>query len=138
MKKILVAVDGSEPSVKAAQLALELATATGATLTAVYSVMPVMMPGEVPFTVVNQVIAAEVARGKLLLAEVKDRLGNPKMGTVELEGAAAETIARLAEEEGYDLVVVGSRGRNAVARVLLGSVADRLVHVCKKPVLVAR
>jgi len=33
-------------------------------------------------------------------------------------------------------VVVGSRGRGAVTRVLLGSVADRLVHICKIPVLV--
>jgi len=36
-----------------------------------------------------------------------------------------------------DLVVVGSRGRAAVARVLLGSVTDRLVHISTKPVLVS-
>ena len=58
--------------------------------------------------------------------------------TIELEGPAAERIADLAENDGYDLVVVGSRGRNVVARVFLGSVADRLVHICKKSVLVAR
>ena len=46
--------------------------------------------------------------------------------------------AQLAEDEGFDLVVVGCRGRNAVARMFLGAVADRLVHVCKKPVLVVR
>ena len=34
--------------------------------------------------------------------------------------------------------VVGHRGRNAVARALLGSVADRLVQICPKPVLVVR
>lgn len=138
LKKILVAVDGSEPSLKAARLALEIATATGAKLTAAYVVAPMMLPGEVPFTVVHQVLTAEVARGKDVLAEVVDQLGNPAMKTEELQGSPAEAIAQLAEQSDFDLVVVGSRGRGAVARVLLGSVADRLVHVCKAPVLVAR
>jgi nucleotide-binding universal stress UspA family protein len=35
-------------------------------------------------------------------------------------------------------VVIGARGHNPLARVMLGSVADRLVHVCTKPVLVVR
>ncbi len=37
-----------------------------------------------------------------------------------------------------DLVVVGSKGRGAVSRMLVGSVTDRLVHISKKPVLVVR
>lgn len=138
MKKILVAVDGSKPSIDAARLALEIATATGAALTAACSVAPTMMPGEVPFTIVSEVIKAEVERGKQVLAELRDMLGNPVMTLTQVEGSPAERIAQLAEEEGFDLVVVGSRGRNAVARTLLGSVADRLVHICKLPVLVVR
>jgi nucleotide-binding universal stress UspA family protein len=55
-----------------------------------------------------------------------------------LLGAPAETIADLAMDEGFDLVVVGNKGRGAVSRVLLGSVADRLTHICKRPVLVVR
>lgn len=138
MKKILVAVDGSKPSLDAARLALELAQATKATLTVVYSVVPMLMPGEVPFTVVSDVMKAEVQRGKNVLAEVIKELGAPGVLSVEVEGPAAERISELAIEDGFDLVVVGSRGRNAVARLFLGSVADRLVHVCKKPVLVVR
>lgn len=138
MKKILVAVDGSEPAVHAARMALQLARATGASLTVVYSVPPMLIPGEVPFTVVNDVVKAEVVRGKQLLDEVFKALADPKVSTVELEGAPAERIAELAENEGFDLVVVGSRGRNAVARLFLGSIADRLVHICRKPVLVVR
>jgi nucleotide-binding universal stress UspA family protein len=64
--------------------------------------------------------------------------GVPTVASLELEGPVAERLAEVAEQDGYDLVVVGSRGRNAVARMFLGSVADRLVHICKKPVLVAR
>jgi nucleotide-binding universal stress UspA family protein len=138
MKKILVAVDGSEASLHAARMALGLANATGAALTVAYSVPPMLIPGEVPFTVVNDVVKAEVVRGKQLLDEVAKALGDPNLRTVELEGSPAETIAELAENEGFDLVVVGSRGRNAVARLFLGSIADRLVHICRKPVLVVR
>ena len=138
MKKILVAVDGSKASLDAARLALEIAQATRATLTAAYSVPPMLMPGDVPFTVVSEVLKAEVARGKQVLAEVREQLGNPDLTLVELEGSPAERVAQLAEDEGFDLVVVGSRGRNAVARMFLGSVANRLVHICKKPVLVVR
>jgi len=58
--------------------------------------------------------------------------------TIVEKGAPAETLAALAAAGDVDLVVVGHRGRNAVARALMGSVADRLVQICSKPVLVVR
>jgi nucleotide-binding universal stress UspA family protein len=45
-------------------------------------------------------------------------------------------LARAAEEWDAQLVVVGSRGQGLVRRVMLGSVSDRLVHICTRPVLV--
>ena len=138
MKKVLVAVDGSPPSMHAARMALEISEAMGAQLTVAYSVAPVTLPGEVPFTVVNDVIKADTARGQQILDDVRKDLGKTTVATRLLEGGPAEGLAAIAEEEGFDLVVVGSRGRNAVSRLFLGSVADRLVHICKKPVLVVR
>lgn len=138
MKKILVAVDGSPQSLGAARLGQEIATATGASLTLAYSVPMLMPAGDLPLLMMGDVVTAELERGHLLLAEAVKQLGDKEVRTIELEGPAAERIADLAENDGYDLVVVGSRGRNAVARMFLGSVADRLVHICKKSVLVAR
>ncbi|PZR16574.1 MAG: universal stress protein [Archangium gephyra] len=138
MKKILVAVDGSGPSMVAARLALELARATGATLTAAYSVAPLVVPGEVAFPVMSDLLAAEQTRGQAVLEDVVKALGAPDVRTLLLSGSPAERLAEVATQDEYDLVVVGSRGRNAVARVLLGSVADRLMHICTRPVLVAR
>ncbi len=40
--------------------------------------------------------------------------------------------------EGVWGVVVGAKGHNMASRVLLGSVADRLTHICSKPVTVVR
>jgi len=55
-----------------------------------------------------------------------------------LSGPVAETLADVAQSQRYDLIVVGHRGRGGVKRVLLGSVADRLVQISSRPVLVVR
>jgi nucleotide-binding universal stress UspA family protein len=56
-------------------------------------------------------------------------------GEVET-GGPAETLADRADRMDADLVVVGSRGLGAVKRAFLGSTSNRLVHICKRPVLV--
>jgi nucleotide-binding universal stress UspA family protein len=55
-----------------------------------------------------------------------------------LTGSPAEAIADLALEEHVWGVAIGAKGHGALGRVLLGSTADRLVHICHKPVLVVR
>lgn len=137
MKKILVAIDGSAASVHAARVALELATGQGGDVTLVHVVPPAFVPPEVPFGIAPWTEEA-LRGGEKLLEEAVRELGNPKVDRVNLSGAPAETIADYAARERFDLVVVGSKGRNAVARVLIGSVTDRLVHICKTPVLVVR
>jgi nucleotide-binding universal stress UspA family protein len=52
------------------------------------------------------------------------------------DGQPVDEISRVAEEGGYDLLVVGSRGRNAVGELVLGSVSRALVRRAPCPVLV--
>jgi nucleotide-binding universal stress UspA family protein len=59
------------------------------------------------------------------------------VGTRQLE-PIARTIARAAEREGADLVVVGGGGGTQLARWALGSIAHRLVHVARRPIAVVR
>ncbi|WP_256390738.1 universal stress protein [Natronoarchaeum rubrum] len=54
------------------------------------------------------------------------------------EGKAAPTIVRYAEEHGFDHVVLGSHGRSGLSRLLLGSVAERVVRRSHAPVTVVR
>jgi len=140
MKKILVAVDGSEASVKGVKAALALAGPLGASLTLVSVVPPIMLPGDAPWAPMDEINHAEQQRAQRALTESIAALepSTVKMSTRILLGPIAETLAQLAEAEGFDLVVVGSTGKGAVKRVLLGSVADRLVHTCTRPVLVVR
>ncbi|MEW6435159.1 MAG: universal stress protein [Myxococcota bacterium] len=140
MKTILVAVDGSEPSLKGVRTAVELAKAMGLGLELVYVLKPILLPPTAYAEAIQR-----VEEGNRLLAEdalkaavkVVTDLGST-CETTMLHGAPAEAIADLADEPRVWGVVIGAKGHNAVSRVMLGSVADRLVHVCKKPVLVVR
>jgi nucleotide-binding universal stress UspA family protein len=54
------------------------------------------------------------------------------------DGDAGDSITAAAEAEQADLVVVGTRGRSAAGRMLLGSVSDHVVRHAQCPVLVVR
>ena len=53
-------------------------------------------------------------------------------------GSPASTIAEMARQEGADLIVVGSHGRAGLDRLILGSVAERVVRLASGPVLVVK
>src|SRR5438874_1792472 len=53
-----------------------------------------------------------------------------------VSGPAAEVLAEQAQEQDVDFVVVGSRGRTLVGSMLLGGISHRLIHICKKPILI--
>lgn len=138
MKRIIVAVDGSEASMHAARMALEIAAATHGEVTLVYVVAHPYMPNpDVPFAT-TQMVEDAVKIGELMLNQTAERLGRTDLRRLCVTGSAAEVLADLAETEGADLLVVGSKGRGAVSRVLIGSTTDRLVHISKRPVLVVR
>jgi len=136
MKRILVAIDGSEPSLRAGKQALQLATALGAELFFAYVVPPMVQAGDAPFSPVDEILEAEVQRGQKVLDEAEASLGRPAVGRIVRVGVPSETLTEIAEKDGFDLLVVGSRGLGPVRRLLLGSVADKVVHSCRKPVMV--
>jgi len=139
MRKILVGIDGSQESRTAAERAADLASTTGAELVLAYVVnLPIQWTPEPSY--VEQWDAAEREHGRTVLDEVAAPLRDRGIAveTVMPSGAPAETLANAASQPDVDLVVVGHRGRGAISRVLLGSVADRLVQTSPKPVLVSR
>ncbi len=138
MKKILAAVDGSIASIHAAKKAAEIAKVMQGELTLIHVTPPSVLPGDVPFAPVVDLREAELARGAQVLKDVAGTLESAAVKTLNLLGAPAEVIADTAVDEGFELVVCGNKGRGAVSRVLLGSVADRLTHICKRPVMVVR
>ncbi|HYG69937.1 MAG TPA: universal stress protein [Anaeromyxobacteraceae bacterium] len=140
MKRILVAVDGSESSQKAARMAVEIAVKFDARLTFVHVVPKLLLPPDAYGLTIAEVEKEHRAYAERLLDRTLSQLpleGREPTRTV-LYGSPAEAIAEEAVANDVGLVVVGSRGHGAVARVFLGSVSDRLVHISPKPVLVVR
>jgi nucleotide-binding universal stress UspA family protein len=140
MKRILVGIDGSEPAAKAAQMAAEIAIRFGARITLAYVVPRLLLPPDAYGLTVADVEQEHYAYAEKLLAHAVAQLGESgvQADTRVLTGPPAESLAEAAQASDVDLVVAGSRGRGAVARMLLGSVSDRLVHISPKPVLVVR
>ena len=72
---------------------------------------------------------------------LQDLLRGVFHGTWDVEvavGHAADTIVRVAQERGADLIVMGTHGRTGLQHVLLGSVAEKVVRLAPCPVLTVR
>jgi nucleotide-binding universal stress UspA family protein len=141
---ILLATDGSAASEHAAQLAVDLARVHGAKLTALYVVDPYPYLGigeanPLGFQAYMSAAlqhAAEAHQKVMALCEKAPAVAfQPRLA--EDVGAAAGIVLS-AKQVDADLIVVGSHGRTGVVRLMLGSVATKVVAESPIPVLVAR
>lgn len=133
MKKILVAYDGGAPARRALDLAAELARKLEATV-AVVSVAPAH-GGRTQFDPWDNmpVATAKSAEARTILAGF-----GIKPDVFEVIGDPATTIEQIAEDGGYDVVVVGSRGLGTVSRAVRGSVSEHIATHAAATVVVAR
>ena len=137
---IVAATDGSEQSLRAANAAAALARTNDAHL----FIVTVVRPPEGWWGIVGAPPPAESLGNALADAQrvVLEKtveavdLSGVRFDTVEEVGDPAIPLAAFAEEKEADLLVIGQRGAGLVERIMVGSVADRLVHISKVPVLV--
>ena len=137
-KKIMLGYDGSSYAKKALSVAGDLAKKYGAQVTAVgVAHIPVFTEnGEAINVIIEDTkafLAAQLEEAKAAAAreglklEVRTEMGHP-----------AEVLIRLADQEGYSLIVVGSRGLGGIQHLLLGSVSEATVRHAHCPVLVVK
>jgi nucleotide-binding universal stress UspA family protein len=135
-----VPVDGSDNAFRALDQAIFLAKSTGAQLTAMHVI-------ESPPTVYveSQKLLDDLMSNyhkesvKVLdrCKEVAQKAG-AKIETVIAEGDAASTITGYAQKEGFDLIVIGSRGLGKFKELVLGSTSSKVLHNTKSSVLVVK
>ena len=135
--RILVTVDGSDASVKAVELACELAAAMRAELVALHVIRDLPLPPELR----EMVAAGEITESRQEILEnsariILDRVkaaaqesGVEKVRTVIENGDPGGTIVSYATDNGVDLIVMGSRGLGDVQGMLLGSVSRKVCNL---------
>jgi nucleotide-binding universal stress UspA family protein len=139
MKHIVIATDGSPASGEAVDFGLELAAADGAEVVFVHVVPSDQWTGGRGGTFpVPHRIPVEEDGGPLVDAANAAEDAGVAHAEELLAGDPVKGIVAVAEGRGADLVVVGSRGRGAVASTLLGSVSRGVVAASPRPVLVVR
>jgi nucleotide-binding universal stress UspA family protein len=137
-QKILLAVDGSVHSDKAADYAAGLATAFRATLFVVHAYPQTSdMLGYDDF---ERLVARRKSAGQTVLDRVRQRLEKHDLTPQEdlLEGPEAEAILASAEAHKADLVVMGTRGLGTIEGMLFGSISRKVSQHASCPVLLAR
>lgn len=135
-RKVLIGFDGSPAARKALQAALDLAQRYGAAVTA----LAVVRPPEFAELEAEVNAALAEARGPLAdafrWARAEARRAGVSLETRIQAGHPADTLVRVAREEGFDLIVLGRRGLTPVQRWMLGSVSERVLRYAHCPVMV--
>jgi nucleotide-binding universal stress UspA family protein len=140
--KVLAAIDFGESSLEALRQGRALAHAVGAKLAGCH-VLPAMPEISALFPDRNSALSAELTADeetarRAVIEHARDKLGLELTEVFVERGAPYAEIVRRAETWDADYVVLGSHGRSGLARVVLGSVAERVARHAHCSVLVAR
>ena len=142
-ERILVAVDGSDTSLQALSQAVDLAMMFGSELTLLSVIDKLKLPFSAGYGPGARESHERLVRSVLESLHdvtVELRESHPALSIdprVE-EGRPAKIIAEIAEEENFDLIVMGSQGFGLIAGWFLGSVSNEVVNSSTKPLLVVK
>jgi nucleotide-binding universal stress UspA family protein len=140
IKEILVPVDGSENSIRAAKFAMEMASEMniGVRLFYVFPAASVEVIGIAGMSRTDIDQAAQAAAQRAF-DQTREGIGDALIDNVVQEtsiGDPAEEIIRFTEDDHSVLVVVGRRGLSRMRSLMLGSVSDKILRHAKSPVTV--
>ena len=139
--KILLPVDGSEHSERATRHVIAMLQGCGGHQVLLINVQaPIDAPEVRSHMRADEIEAMQTSRGGDALAGARALLGQAGIACTPevLLGPVAETIARFADEQGCDKIVMGTRGLGAIEGVLMGSVTTRLLSLTALPVTLVK
>ena len=137
-RNILVPTDGSEYTKLAIDRAIEFAKEVGGSITAIYVIDHTVF-GNIPMdssvTSVYDMMEKEGHDATKYVLDLCDKNGIEAKELI-VEGAPVKAIVNASSD--YDVIVMGTLGRTGFAKLMMGSVAERVVRYAKCPVMVVR
>ena len=136
MSKVLVPIDGSEAALRALRHAMKDADEIHLITVQIKADTPVLLLHMTQ----EDIDKVQREHGQSMLVDackVLDDAGRPYRTHVLL-GEPATHIARVANSEGVDLIVMGTRGMGALGNFILGSTATKVVHLAEPPVTLVK
>lgn len=137
-ERIVLAVDGSQHSMRAVVYARSLAEAYGAKILLVHAYPHTSdLRGAEQY---GNLVSRRKSTGQEVLNEARKNLGGKSFEVEEdlLEGPAAEAILKVARTRNADLIILGTRGKGSLEGVLFGSVSSKVTHYADCTVMVVR
>jgi nucleotide-binding universal stress UspA family protein len=143
VERILVAMDGSSCSMRAAKYAIEAAKLQTAQIFCIHVIGSLPYGYEADGYAVQQYFEGIENEAKSWFENVNEMAKNEAIHEVKTDVITSitsiiETIIKYAEDKSIDMIVIGTRGRTAVKRFLLGSVAQGVMQRAHCPVLIVR
>lgn len=139
-QKILATTDFSTESLAGVELAGQLARRLEAELLLVFVVtddLPPLLIG-VSEAERSEILEEHRSRATAQLEELaREHLQGLEVETLATVGVPSRRVVEIAEEHGVDLIVMASRGYGPIRQLLLGSIAERVLHQAPCPVLIA-
>ncbi len=139
VRRILVPLDFSELSEEALRYARELALTYGARLDLLHVVEDISLPSAYGAGPVDIVVPEVVENSERYLADLADRvLGHEHVVAHVIPGYAVSTILDFTDRNDIDLMVIATHGRSGVERLMMGSVAERVIRRAQCPVFTVK
>lgn len=137
-KNILVPIDGSDQSLHSAEIAVELAAERGGKI----HLLHVIRPSDYSFTGIDILDLVQKSAGEIVF-QVENSLKNMAAEgkvTITSEVAMGNPASVIVErsKQGYDSIIIASRGLSGISEILLGSVSNVVSHHARCPVLLIR
>jgi nucleotide-binding universal stress UspA family protein len=141
-RNIMVATDGSEEVRKAVDSAIKIAKLSEAKLYAVHVIAhrsySIALSGDAEWEKAMKEQFIKEGKEATTYIENAGIAANVEVESIILEGSPACEIVDFAERNNIDLIVMGTHGKSAIQRFLIGSVAENVVRHSKKAVLIVR
>ena len=145
-KHILIPTDGSRASARAARAGVAFAKKNGARITAYHCAQPLPpvygAEGYIPPPQITKELERRARAAAAKYVAAVEKLAReakvPVRSVVETAATPGHAIADAARRRRCDLIFIGTQGRTGLARLALGSVAERVARLAKVPVLIYR